>query len=52
MYLSMAGTAKSDQVSLGIVSEPASPLDMVNLEFAKMPAALAAPAVSLQYLLA
>ena len=51
MYLSMAVGAKSDQVSLGIVSQPASRLDVVNLELAKMPTVLATPAVPLQYLL-
>jgi hypothetical protein len=52
MYLSMAMTAKSDQISLGIVSKLASQLDVVNLELARVPTALAAPAVPLQYLLA
>jgi hypothetical protein len=51
MHLSMAVSAKTDQVLLGIVSEPASRLDVVNLELAKMPTVLAPPAVPLQYLL-
>jgi len=37
---------------LGVVSEVAPGVDVVNLEFAGPPAALAAPAIPLQYMLA
>jgi hypothetical protein len=47
----MTLSAKGDQVLLGIISEPASRLDVVNLELAKMPTVLAPPAVPLQDLL-
>ncbi len=51
MHELVATCAQSDEVVLGIVSEPASRFDVVNLELAKMPTVLAPPAVPFQYLL-
>ncbi len=48
----MTPGAKSDQVLLGVISESASWLNVVNLEPGRTPAVLAAPAIPLQHLLA
>ena len=48
----VAAGAESDQVLLGVISESASWLNVVNLEPGRTPAVLAAPGVSLQHLLA
>ncbi len=44
--------AEGDEVGLGIVSQSASWLDVVDLEVGRAAAGLAAPAIALQYLLA
>jgi hypothetical protein len=44
----VASGAESDQVFLGIVSQMASGLDVMNLKPSKRPAELAAPAVALK----
>ena len=48
----VAAGAERDQVLLSVVSEAAPRADVVDLEVSTTPAPLAAPAVSLQHLLA
>ncbi len=52
MDTAVARGAEGDQVLLGVVSESASRADVVNLEVSRTAAALAAPAIALQHLLA
>ncbi len=52
MGVVVASHAESDQVLFGIFSQPAPRLDVVNLQVRRPPTALAAPAISLQHLLA
>ncbi len=52
MGIPVTGGAEGNQVGLGIVSESASWVDVVDLEVSTTPAGLAAPVVSLQHLLA
>ncbi len=52
MHKSMAACAQGDEIMLSVVSELAPRVDVMNVEFTRTPAALAAPAVPLQYLLA
>ncbi len=44
--------AEGDEVLLGIVAQTAARVEVMNLEVGTTPAGLAAPAVSLQHLLA
>jgi hypothetical protein len=48
----VAGGAEGDEVLLGIVAQSAAGVDVVDLEIRRATAVLAAPAVSLQHLLA
>ena len=48
----MTAGAEGDEVLLGIISESASWVDVVDLEVGTTPAVLAAPAIPLQHLLA
>ena len=48
----MTPGAEGDEVLLGVVAESASWADVVNLEVSRAAAALAAPAIPLQHLLA
>jgi len=48
MYKLVAACAKRDEVMLGVVSELAPRGDVVHLEFAWAPAALAAPPIPLE----
>ncbi len=48
MYASVAGSAKSDQILFGIVSQLAPRLDMVHFKIGEASASLAAPAIALQ----
>ena len=50
--ISVTAGAKGDEVWLGIVAQTAAQVEVMNLEFGRMPAVLAAPAVPLQHLLA
>ncbi len=52
MGIPVTGGAEGNQVGLGIVSESASWVDVVDLEVCRIAAALAAPAIPLQHLLA
>ncbi len=52
MHKLVAACAEGDEVVLGVVSELTPRVDVVNMEFDRAPAALAAPAIPLQYLLA
>ncbi len=52
MEFLMTPGAEGDQVRLGVVSESASWLNVVNLKVGTTPAGLAAPAIALQHLLA
>ncbi len=52
MQPSMTLGTEGDEVLLGVVPESASRADVVDLEVSTTPAPLAAPAVSLQHLLA
>ncbi len=52
MGISVTSSAEGNQVGLGIVSQSASWVDVVDLEVGRTAAVLAAPAVSLQHLLA
>ena len=52
MQPSMTLGAEGNQVGLGIVSQSASWLNVVNLKVGRPAAVLAAPAIPLQYLLA
>ena len=49
---SVAAYAKSDQIALGIVPQPTSGNDMVDLKVLNAAALLAPPAIALQHLLA
>jgi hypothetical protein len=48
----VAGDAEGDEVLLGVVSQSASWLNVVDLEVGRAAAVLAAPAIALQHLLA
>ena len=48
----MTPGAEGNEVSLGVVSQSASWVDVVDLKIGHPAAVLAAPAISLQYLLA
>ncbi len=48
----MTPGAEGDEVLLGIVAQTAARVAVMNLEVGRLAAALAAPAVSLQHLLA
>ena len=52
MGILVAAGAEGDEVGLGVVSQSASWVDVVDLEVGTPAAVLAAPAVSLQHLLA
>ena len=52
MHKSMARCAQGDQIVLGVVSEMAPRVDVVDLEFAGTPATLATPTIPPQDLLA
>ncbi len=52
MGIPVTAGAKGDEVWLGIVAQTAAQVEVMNLEFGRMPTALAAPAIALQYLLA
>ncbi len=52
MGVVVASHAEGDQVLLGIVAQSAAWMDVMNLEVGRAAAALAAPAVALQHLLA
>ena len=52
MHKSVARCAQGDQIVLGVVSELAPRVDVVDVEFARAPATLATPAIPLQDLLA
>ncbi len=52
MDLTVTLSAEGDQVRLGVVAESAPRLDVVDLEVSHPATALAAPAVTLQHLLA
>ncbi len=52
MEFLMTPGAEGNQVGLGIVSQSASWLNVVNLEIGRAAAVLAAPAIALQHLLA
>ncbi len=52
MHKLVAACAQSDEIVPGVVSELTPRVHVVNLEFDRAPAALAAPAVPFQYLLA
>ena len=49
MHKSVAACAQGDEIMRGVVSDPAPLVDVVNVELARVPAALAAPAIPLQY---
>jgi len=51
MYKLVAACAKRDEVMLDVVSELAPRVDVMNIQIVLAPAALAAPAIPLQYLL-
>ncbi len=51
MEFLMTPGAEGNQVGLGIISQSASWLNVVNLKFDRMAAMLAAPAIALQHLL-
>ncbi len=50
MHILVALGAESDQILVGIVSEAAPRVDMVNLQFSQSPTVLAAPPIALQHL--
>jgi hypothetical protein len=52
MHTPVTIRAEGDQVLLGVVSESASWVDVVDLEVDRTAAVLAAPAIALQHLLA
>jgi len=52
MHKLVAARAQGDEIVLGVVSELTPRVNVVNVEFARAPAALAAPAIPLQYPLA
>jgi len=52
MHKSVARCAQGDQIVLGVVSELALRLDVVDVEFARTPTTLATPAIPLQDVLA
>jgi hypothetical protein len=52
MHKSVARCAQGDQIVLGVVSELAPRVDVVDVEFAGTPTTLATPAIPLQDLLA
>ncbi len=52
MVVFVASGAEGDEVWLGVVAQPASGVDVVDLEVGRSAAVLAAPAVPLQHLLA
>ncbi len=52
MGILVTAGAEGDEVLLGVVAQSASWVDVVDLEVGRAAAALAAPAVALQYLLA
>ena len=52
MQLSVAGCTEGDEVGLGVISESASWVDVMDLEVGRAAAALAAPPIALQHLLA
>ncbi len=52
MHMPVTIHAEGDEVLLGVVSESASWVDVVDLEVDRTAAALAAPAIPLQHLLA
>lgn len=52
MHMPVTIRAEGDEVLLGVVSESASWMDVVNLKIGHPAAGLAAPAVPLQHLLA
>jgi hypothetical protein len=52
MDVPMAGTAKSDEILLDVVSESASRLNVMDLEIFRRSTSLASPAVAFEHLLA
>jgi hypothetical protein len=52
MGIPVTGGAEGNQVGLGVVSQSASWVDVVDLEISRAATALAAPGVPLQHLLA
>jgi hypothetical protein len=52
MNLPMAGTAKGDEIFFHIASQTTSLLDVMDLEIFGTSAALASPAIAVEYLLA
>ena len=52
MDILVAGGAEGNQVVLGIVSQPAPGVNVVDLEVCAPPAVLAAPPIALQHLVA
>jgi hypothetical protein len=52
VYFSVAPTAKSDEVAFHVVPQMATQLNVMDLQIFGIAAALASPAIALEYLLA